>query len=116
MQCRSIRRAWLICALCLLAAGVPAAFAADSEPANNVFGSPVADTVLAHNRGGHAFTFNMQALEARMSNNRTLSVMTGKNVISGNAFAGTSGIPTVIQNTGNSVIIQNATILNVQVR
>lgn len=95
---------------------LPTTFAATPEPANNAFGSPVADAELAHHRGGHAVTINLQQLEANLTNNQATGNLTGANLISGNAFAGTSGIPTVIQNTGNNVIIQNATILNVQVR
>ncbi|MEQ1529660.1 MAG: hypothetical protein ABL925_10110 [Methylococcales bacterium] len=40
----------------------------------------------------------------------------GSNVISGQAFADSSGIATVIQNSGNNVIIQNSTIVNVNLQ
>ena len=41
-------------------------------------------------------------------------VVTGSNSIGAGSFNGASGLPMVIQNTGNGVLIQNATILNVQ--
>jgi hypothetical protein len=37
----------------------------------------------------------------------------GHNSISDNAFAGAAGFATAIQNTGNNVLIQNSTIINV---
>ena len=44
------------------------------------------------------------------------NVTTGSNVISDGAFAGIGGLPMVIQNSGNNVLIQNATIVNVQLK
>ena len=41
------------------------------------------------------------------------SLQTGYNSISGNAFNGSTGFPTVIQNSGNQVLIQNDLIVNV---
>jgi hypothetical protein len=40
------------------------------------------------------------------------SVNNGNNIVSGQAFSGVDGIPTVVQNSGNNVIIQNSTIVN----
>lgn len=44
------------------------------------------------------------------------NVASGTNILASGAFAGMSGIGVVIQNTGNSVLIQNSTILNVAVQ
>ena len=41
---------------------------------------------------------------------------TGGNSIDGSAFSGMNGIATVIQNSGNQVLIQNATVVDVIVR
>ena len=41
------------------------------------------------------------------------SLTNGDNVISGGAFANSSGIASVIQNSSNNVIIQDSTIVNV---
>lgn len=44
------------------------------------------------------------------------SFTTGGNSIAGSAFSGMSGIATVIQNSGNQVLIQNATVVDVIVK
>ena len=49
---------------------------------------------------------------AKLENNSVYSSNTGNNTVSHDAFAGSSGFATVIQNSGNNVIIQNATIVN----
>ena len=43
------------------------------------------------------------------------SVITGDNRITDNAFQNMSGIATVIQNTGNQVVIQDSTQINVHI-
>ena len=43
----------------------------------------------------------------------TGQVMTGNNLISGGAFANMNGVATVIQNSGNQVVIQDTTQINV---
>jgi hypothetical protein len=40
------------------------------------------------------------------------SVTNGNNFVGDQAFSGVDGIPTVVQNSGNNVIIQNSTIVN----
>ncbi|MBB1472411.1 MULTISPECIES: carbon storage regulator [unclassified Luteimonas] len=40
--------------------------------------------------------------------------VTGQNVVGGGAFGNAAGISTVIQNSGNNVLIQNGTAVNVQ--
>jgi hypothetical protein len=74
---------------------------------------------LEGNRGRENTTLNQinkMTLEAVLSNNVTDNVVTGNNVITDGAFTNTTGFPMVIQNTGNNVIIQNATILNLNVK
>jgi len=53
-------------------------------------------------------------LNGSVTNNTSDHVVTGYNEISAGSFNGAAGVPMVIQNTGNSVLIQNATIINVQ--
>ena len=71
--------------------------------------------VLARKRGGSDVVNDMQ-LKGVVSDNRAVNVTTGGNFITDGAFSGTSGLPMVVQNTGNNVLIQNATIVNVQVK
>ncbi len=59
------------------------------------------------------FISNRANLEAEVGDGSFSSVVTGANTISSNAFAGMSGIGTVVQNSGNQVVIQNSTIVNV---
>jgi hypothetical protein len=94
------------------------AFAADppqSTDAHDVagFGRSIDSNALAKLSGGANVTSNM-TLTGTVSNNVDTNVATGFNDISSGSFSGATGIPMVIQNTGNNVLIQNATILNVQ--
>jgi hypothetical protein len=56
--------------------------------------------------------------QSALLNNNVLSGggITGNNLIDGNAFSAMSGIATVIQNTGNQVIIQDTTMINIMFR
>ena len=45
-----------------------------------------------------------------------INVTTGANFITDGAFSNAGGVPMVVQNTGNNVLIQNSTILNIQVK
>lgn len=113
-----------------LAASVPAA--ATLNPAQATAGSatgsasgstaayalgtkPLDLKTLASTRGG-TDVFNDMQLKGVVADNRAVNVTTGNNVISDGAFAGAAGLPMVIQNSGNNVLIQNATIVNVQVK
>jgi parallel beta-helix repeat protein len=49
-----------------------------------------------------------------VTDNVASQLTTGSNSISENSFSNSSGIPIVIQNSGNNVLIQNSTILNLQ--
>ena len=76
---------------------------------------PLADDVLSGRRGG-ASTQNDMRLDGVVGSNEATNVVTGSNTVSSGAFAGTAGLPMVIQNSGNNVLIQNATIVNVQIK
>ena len=78
-------------------------------------GKPMAPDALAAKRGGDG-VFNDQQLKGMVANNSASNLTTGTNVISEGAFANSVGLPTVIQNSGNNVLIQNATIVNVQIK
>ena len=97
----------------------PAPYSAPSESATvrrNPFGSkPMAAAALAARRGGDR-VFNDAQLKGVVADNQAINVSTGMNVISDGAFAGSAGLSTVIQNSGNNVLIQNATIVNIQLK
>lgn len=73
------------------------------------------DQALEARRGGTEVVSDMK-LNGVVSDNAAYNLVTGGNSISGGAFAGSSGMPMVIQNSGNNVLIQSATIVNVQVQ
>ncbi|MES2321944.1 MAG: hypothetical protein V4633_06765 [Pseudomonadota bacterium] len=100
-----IFRIFLAVLACPLCAG-----AADAPPA--ALGKPVATEQLAHARGGN----NTTSQAGTVSGNSATQVVTGNNVIQAGSFAGMAGIPIVVQNSGANVLIQNATIINLQLQ
>ena len=80
------------------------------------FGPSIKTSELAKLSGGTNITTttNAMTLNGTVSNNTDVDVMSGLNSIGGGSFAGSAGIPMVIQNSGDNVLIQNATIVNVQ--
>ena len=80
------------------------------------FGGEALDyEVLAKHRGGTDSVINDMKLSGVVSGNKAFDLATGSNAITEGAFAGVSGVPMVVQNTGNNVLIQSATIVNVRV-
>lgn len=77
------------------------------------WGRSVDSKTLAMSSGGNEVSETI-TLNGTVTNNTVDHVVTGSNVIGNGAFNGAAGVPMVIQNTGNGVLIQNATILNVQ--
>lgn len=60
------------------------------------------------------FQINETEQSAVLTNNELSgNVLTGDNIISDQAFQNMSGVATVIQNTGNQVVIQDSTQINV---
>jgi hypothetical protein len=52
--------------------------------------------------------------DGTVSGNVAHDNVTGQNVVDGGSFSNAAGILTVIQNSGNNVLIQNGTAVNVQ--
>lgn len=77
--------------------------------------APVDSKTLASKRGGTNVA-NEMVLNGVVAENRASNLATGNNIITDGAFANSVGLPVVIQNSGNGVLIQNATIVNVQVK
>lgn len=88
-----------------------------AEPVKSALpGSKPIDTGrLATSRGG-TDALNDMRLKGVVADNQASNLSTGNNAITDGAFSGASGMPMVIQNSGNNVLIQNATIVNVQVK
>ena len=60
-------------------------------------------------------SINELDMDANMNNNIVNSSTSGNNTVSNDSFSNSSGFATVIQNSGNHVIIQNSTIVNLTV-
>ncbi|MGX4642520.1 hypothetical protein [Massilia sp. SYSU DXS3249] len=69
---------------------------------------------LEHERGRADTVVNDTKLNGDVANNSAVNVQTGSNTIDAGSFANMSGIPVVIQNSGANVLIQNATVINLQ--
>ena len=101
----------------LLMAGAPAWGDADIDPAGpdgSMLGvAAMADDQLDQMRGRQT-VFNTNDVDGQLYNNEAFSNVTGSNFVTDGSFANMSGFSTVIQNSGNNVLIQNATVLNLQ--
>jgi hypothetical protein len=99
----------------VVATPLPAAQIAASSAPNPLGIKPLDSGTLAGKRGG-TLTLNDMKLKGVVADNSASHVVTGSNVISEGALSGAAGLPMVIQNSGNNVLIQNATIVNVQLQ
>jgi hypothetical protein len=82
---------------------------------NPLGAKPLDRHALAFKRGGTQVLNDMK-LRGVVADNQASNLTTGNNLLSDGAFSGAAGLPMVIQNSGNNVLIQNATIVNVQVK
>lgn len=123
-------------ALLALALGPPGALAADPVPADKlpvpaaietlpafVAGATAAgesgaadEARLESSRGGDAAMSSEANLSGVVTSNTAVNVVTGANSINSGSFANATGLPMVIQNSGANVLIQNATVINLQLR
>jgi hypothetical protein len=89
--------------------------AADDHMAgDSMFTKLVPDDALAAQRGKAVLT--IMTLDGSVQDNAAINNLTGQNIITNGAFTNASGVATTIQNSGNNVLIQNATILQLDVR
>lgn len=77
--------------------------------------SVVLDTDLDGQRGGQDLHISEMDLKGVVGQNVATNLTTGGNFIGEGAFGNAAGIPLVVQNSGNNVLIQNAVIVNVKV-
>jgi hypothetical protein len=103
----------LACAADAVPPSDPAAQASASTAQDDVFGVAMTADELDSHRGGDAL-IGQNDLTGTVASNTANRVVTGSNSISQVSFANASGLPTVIQNSGANVLIQNATVLNVR--
>ena len=77
-------------------------------------GLPLGSQRLGNLRGGFDTINNDMQLNGSVANNSATNVTSGNNYIAGGSFANMTGLPLTVQNSGSNVLIQNATIVNVQ--
>ena len=77
-------------------------------------GLPLTGQKLAVLRGGFDTVNNDMQLSGSVANNSAVNVASGNNYIADGSFTNMTGLPVTIQNSGSNVLIQNATIVNVQ--
>ena len=92
----------------------PAAEPLAAQRSNPLNGKRLDSKALGLRRGGTDIVSD-QKLSGVVADNRAINVSSGANLISEGAFSNSSGLPVVIQNSGSNVLIQNATIVNIQV-
>jgi hypothetical protein len=91
---------------------------APASSEDGLFGAPAlsGETLDASRGGAEVQVLNKNTLDGVVSDNQAYNLSTGSNLIASGSFANASGQATVIQNSGNNVLIQNATIINLQVQ
>lgn len=91
------------------------AIPAEAGQDDSGFGPAAAHGQLDDTRGGDGSASSI-VMNGTVADNRATNVVTGANTITAGAFANASGVPMVVQNTGANVLIQNATVINLQLR
>jgi len=72
---------------------------------------------LADQRGGQDDAYaNINDARARVADISVTNASTGNNIVSEGSITNNSGLTTMVQNSGNGVVIQNTTILNLQLK
>jgi hypothetical protein len=88
------------------------------EPPPPSFGAATPLTQLQSMSGGTATqttnNVNEQDTQGTLTDNTAKGTYSGGNFVGDTAFSSSAGLSTVIQNSGNNVLIQNSTILNVR--
>jgi len=92
-----------------------AAYCDEPATVDSGLGKPVSSITLEAQRGGDDEVVNNTIkITGDVTDNTAHNVVTGANSIQDGSFTNSSGITSVVQNTGANVLIQSATIVNVQ--
>lgn len=88
-----------------------------TQDATGIFGIAAVDSeYLAISRGGAEVNLFDIKSDGVVGNNQASNLTTGNNWVTEGSFVGASGFSTVVQNSGNNVLIQNSTVINLQVK
>ncbi|GEA62607.1 carbon storage regulator [Vibrio comitans] len=81
--------------------------------------SAVGNEVMEQSRGKQSVELDVTSLasdiDGTSKGNVARHTVSGDNILSPGAFSDNSGISSVIQNTGNNVLIQNSTVVNLSI-
>jgi hypothetical protein len=101
----------------LCAVPAHAGLEAIDDNAAEIFGGPaLGDELLDASRGGADLELNKIRSDGVVRDNQAYNLTTGSNLITEGAFSAANGFSTVIQNSGNNVLIQNSTIINLHMQ
>jgi len=100
------------------------AFAASEIPIAQIpnelpvaLGAALSDTDLSDQRGKANLTItNTNDVDGELYSNNATNTVSGGNFVTEGALSNNTGLFTVIQNSGNNVLIQSATILNLDIQ
>lgn len=100
-----------------LLSGLAVAWGAENQLPGFGGAVPLQATELARLRGGEGIPLPVSELSqtAGVNGNTVFDSTTGRNMVSGEAFAGSGAFSVLIQNSGNHVVIQNSTIVNMTI-
>lgn len=118
-------RRGIISTMLAILTSLPFTVAADEAPISEMpaaeseiqFDNVLADAeVLESSRGGAEVNLYDIKSDGIVRDNQAYNLNTGSNYIAEGSFAGAAGFATAVQNSGNNVLIQNSTIINLQVQ
>ena len=79
----------------------------------------VASDIMEQSRGKQSVELDITSLASDVDGisvgNTANHTVSGNNILSAGALSDSSGISSVIQNTGNNVLIQNSTVVNLSI-
>lgn len=95
-------------------ATIPGSDATAAPVVDTAFGRAIGSDRLDALRGGDGTTTNIIDVRGGVDGNSATNTVSGSNLVQDGSFANAAGISTVIQNSGNNVLIQNSTVVSVQ--
>lgn len=98
-------------------AQLPAVPVDATSSADTLLAPPVTADALDDLRGGtdnKTIVTNISDVDGTVDGNIAANTVSGTNMVSGGSFGNSAGLNTVIQNSGNNVLIQNSTVLSIQ--
>ncbi|MGY4514704.1 hypothetical protein [Lysobacter sp. HA18] len=99
------------------AAELPALPSDATTSPETLLAPPVATDALDDLRGGtdnKTIITNTSDIDGNVDSNTAVNTVSGANLVAGGSFGNAAGLNTVIQNSGNNVLIQNSTIVSIQ--